>query len=90
MTSQRLLKKAGVGGFRVKLLAAMMLVLFAITAAVLWLAQRNAEAAVERNLQNEFQSRLGFLLGSQETRRAAIAERCRMLAKSVRIRAALE
>lgn len=90
MTSQRVLKKAGAGGFRAKLLVAMMLAVFASTAAVLWVAQRRTEAEVQQNLQQEFQSRLGFLLGAQEARRAAIAERCRIMAKSVRIRASLE
>ena len=76
--------------FRIKLLAAMMLVIVAITAAVLWFAQRNAEAGVRQSLQRQFQSEFGLLAEAQEARRAAIAERCRVLAKSVRIRAALE
>src|SRR5258708_1711944 len=68
----------------------MMIVVVAITALALYFAQRAAEANVERDLQHQFQSQLGFLLGAQETRLAAIAERCRVLAKAVRIRAALE
>src|SRR5262245_63883432 len=68
----------------------MMFFVFAITALVLYVAQRRAEADVQQNLEHQFQSELGFLLGAQEERRATIAERCRTLARSVRIRAAFE
>ncbi|MGB8167851.1 MAG: ATP-binding protein [Chthoniobacteraceae bacterium] len=76
--------------FRARITVAMMFVVAAITVAALYFAQRNAEANAASDLQHEFQSRLGFLLGAQEARLAAIATRCRRLAKSVRIRAALE
>lgn len=76
--------------FRANLLLAMMLVVSAITTAVLYFAQRNAESDVQRTLQREFQDEFGALIEVQEAHRAAIAERCRALAKSVRIRASLE
>ena len=72
------------------MVAAMMLVVGGMTAIVLYFARRNAEAADQVRLQNEFQGELGRQLGSQEARRGAIAERCRTLARSVRIVAALE
>ena len=90
MTTQGLLRKVGAASFRARLLAAMMVLVCSITAAALSFAQRNAAATDQRNLQNEFQSRLGFVLGAQEVRLTAIAERCRTLARSLRIRAAIE
>lgn len=76
--------------FRTKLLVAMMLVVSAITAAVLFFTQRNAAAAVEQGLQREFQGELAALHGVQELRHAALVERCRTLVRRPRIHAALE
>ena len=90
MTATRLRKEGGAGNFRLRLLLAMMLIVSAVTALVLYFAERNLAAGVRQNLQREFQSEVGTLLGVQEARLAAITERCRALAKSVRIRAALE
>ena len=90
MTAPRPRKDAGAGNFRLRLLVAMMLIVSAVTALVLYFAERNLAAGVRQNLQQEFQSAVGALLGVQEARLAAITERCRALAKSVRIRAALE
>ena len=90
MTALRLRKDRGAGNFRLRLLVAMMLIVSAVTALVLYFAERNLAAGVRQNLQQEFQSAVGTLLGVQDARRAAITERCRALAKSVRIRAALE
>ena len=67
-----------------------MLVVVAITAGVLWFAQRKAEVSVRENLQQRFQEEFRMRAEAAETRNAAIAERCRVLARSVRIRAALE
>jgi signal transduction histidine kinase len=83
-------KEAGAGGFQLRLFAAMMFVVVAVTGAVLFFAQRNAAADAVQTFELQFQGQLSFLLGAQESRLAAIAERCRTLAKSVRIRAALE
>jgi len=88
VTSQGAQSQGHVASFRIKLLVAMMFFVCAITALVLYVAQRRAEADVQQNLERQFQSELGFLLGAQEERRSAIAERCRTLARSVRIRAA--
>jgi signal transduction histidine kinase len=79
-----------VKSFRTKLLAAMMLVVLALTAGGLYFAQRKAAAEVERNLQDNFQAELSSLHKVQELRRAALAERCRVLASKPRIHAALE
>jgi signal transduction histidine kinase len=75
--------------FRVKLMAAMMLVVSALTAVGLYFAQRNVAAETEYDQRVEFQGALAALHGAQEVRSAALAQRCRGLANSVRIRAAL-
>jgi signal transduction histidine kinase len=82
--------KRGVSNFRRKLLAAMMLVVLALTALGLYFAQRNAVAGVERDLQQHFQAELSALHKVQELRHAALAERCRLLVAKPRIHAALE
>ncbi len=76
--------------FRIKLLAAMMLVISAITGLGLYYAQRNAKAGVEQQLQREFQAELAALHSVQDIRHAALAERCRALVSKPRIHAALE
>ena len=76
--------------FRGKLLAAMMLVVSAITAAGLYFAQRKIAAGVQDDLQREFQSALAAWHGVQEVRHAALAEHCRALVGKPRIHAALE
>jgi len=76
--------------FRVKLLVAMMLVISAITALGLYYAQRSAQAGVERELQEKFQSELELLHSVQDVRHGALAERCRALVSKPRIHAALE
>jgi signal transduction histidine kinase len=77
-------------GFRLRLWLAMMVVVSAITAAVLYIAESKLEASVAGGLQREFQGRLGELDRSQEIRHAALVERCRALAGRPRIHAALE
>jgi signal transduction histidine kinase len=76
--------------FRTKLLAAIMLVVSALTGLGLYLAQRNVAANVERDLRQEFQTELSSLHKVQELRHAALEERCRTLAAKPRIHAALE
>src|SRR6266571_3592703 len=90
MISARRANKRRVTRFRTKLLAAMMLVVSAITAFGLYLAQRNVTAAAQRDLQQNFQAELSSLDKVQELRHAAIAERCSALASRPRIHAALE
>jgi signal transduction histidine kinase len=82
--------KRSVARFRTRLLAAMMLVVSAITAFGLYLAQRNVTAAAQRDLQQNFQAELSSLDRVKELRNAALAERCRVLALRPRIHAALE
>src|SRR5207249_11667330 len=76
--------------FRTKLLVAIMLVVSAIMAFGLYLAQRNVTAAAQRDLQQNFQAELSSLDKVQKFRHAAIAERCSKLASRPRIHAALE
>ena len=80
----------GVGCYRLKLLAAMMAVTFVLTGVGLFLSQRNAAAEVARGLSREFEGELATLHTAQEVRHAALAERCRALARNPRIHAALE
>lgn len=83
-------KRSGVARFRTKLLVAMALVVLAITASGLYFAQRKVAAETEHDLQRDFQAALASLHGIQEIRHAALAERCRALARKPRIHAALE
>ncbi len=83
-------KKTGLASFRVKLLVAMMLIVSAATAAALFFSQRNVAATAKRELERIFKSELASLHSVQEVRHAALAERCRALARKPRIHAALE
>ena len=80
----------GVGGFRTRLLVAMMLVVSAITALALFFVQRSVAAGAERELRAEFQAGLDALRTAREIRHAALAERCRALVRKSRLHAALE
>ena len=90
MISESQPNKRGVARFRTKLLAAMMLVVSAMTVSGLYLAQRKIMADAGRDLQQNFQAELSSLDKVQELRRAALAERCSVLASRSRIHAALE
>ena len=68
----------------------MMLVVAGLTAAGLFVAQRNATSALQQDLQRDFQSDLAALHNVEEIRYAALAERCRALVAKPRIHAALE
>lgn len=83
-------RTTGIAGFRTKLLLAMMLVVSAVTGLALFFAQRNVAANVRHNLEREFQAELAALHGVQQVRHAALAERCRALARKPRLHAALE
>ena len=76
--------------FRTKLLAAMMLVVSALTSLGFYLSQRTVAAGAERDSQQNFQAELSWLHKIQELRHAALAERCRALVAKPRIHAALE
>lgn len=83
-------KKSHAASFRAKLFAAMMLVVFGLTAAGFYLAERNAAAETRHDLETDFQAELAKLHGMEELRYAALAERCRALIDKPRIHAALE
>jgi len=67
-----------------------MLVVAGLTASGLYLAQRRANADVQRDLEQNFQADLAALHRVEEVRYAALAERCRSLVAKPRIHAALE
>jgi signal transduction histidine kinase len=87
---ERQANKNATARFRTKLLAAMMLVVSAMTFTGLYLAQRSVTATAERDLRENFQTELSSLDKVQQLRRAALAERCSVLASRSRIHAALE
>ena len=68
----------------------MMLVVFAVTAATVYLVEHNRRANQQRVLDAQFQSEVRSFLALQEARSSAITEKCREVAKAVRLRAALE
>src|SRR6266699_7284293 len=90
MISAHRAHKRRVTRFRTKLMAAMMLVVSAVTAFGLYLAQRNVTAAAQRDLQQNFQAKLVSLHKIQELRHTALTERCGELVSKPRIHAALE
>ena len=68
----------------------MMLVVVALTAFGLFLAQRKVQIEAQLDLEQDFRNELATLHGVQEMRHAALAERCRALVQRPRIHAALE
>jgi signal transduction histidine kinase len=83
-------RNSGVASFRTKLLVAMMVVVSFVAVSILFFAQRNTAKSVRLGFQREFQDELAALHAVQEARHAALAERCRELARKPRIHAALE
>ena len=81
---------SGPSRFRIKLFAAMMVVISAMTAFAFYLAQRQLAVNAEQELQREFQGEIDSLHRVQEMYRATLAESCRVLAQKPRIHAALE
>ncbi len=79
-----------VASFRTRLFTAMMIIVAALTALGLYLAQRKVTADAERNLQENFQAELSSLHKLEELRHAALADRCNALAAKSRIHAAIE
>lgn len=69
---------------RWRLQLTLMAVVSIVTVAVLWFAQRRMEDAVEQGVMREFQHRFDALRDVQETRRAALVERCRGLVERLR------
>jgi signal transduction histidine kinase len=76
--------------FRIKLLLAMMLIVLAITGATVYVAENNLRANQQRLLNAQFQNQLRSFLAVQDLRSGAVAEKCRDVSRSVRLRAALE
>ncbi|HWM23796.1 MAG TPA: ATP-binding protein [Chthoniobacterales bacterium] len=68
----------------------MMLVVLAVTTATVYLAEKNRRTNHQRALDAQFQNQVQSFLKIQEARSEAITEKCRALAHSVRLRAALE
>ncbi|HEY0368903.1 MAG TPA: hypothetical protein VGC85_04855, partial [Chthoniobacterales bacterium] len=83
-------ERSGVARFRTKLTVAMMLVIVAMTALGLFLAQRKVAIEAERDLHQDFRNELAALHGVQAVRQAMLADRCRTLVLRPRIHAALE
>jgi signal transduction histidine kinase len=90
VTAAREERKSQAAGFRAKLFLALMFVVSGLTAAGLYLAERNAATDMQRDLQRDFQAELAELHSVEELRHSALAERCRILAQNPRIHAALE
>jgi signal transduction histidine kinase len=77
-------------GFRLRLLFGMMLVICAVTALALWIAQHKVTANAREQLQQSFQGEIAGLHRAWAVRHAALVERSRALARKPRIHAALE
>ncbi len=90
MSTSSASRASGVTSYRRKLLVAMMLVVLAMTALGLFLAQRKVAIEASLDLQQDFRQELATIHGVQEMRYAALAERCRALVRRPRIHAALE
>lgn len=90
MISTAAAPRSGFKRFRFKLLAAMMIVISAMTALGSYLAQRQLAVNAERELEREFEGEVASLHRVQEMHRAVLAESCRLLAQKPRIHAALE
>ena len=67
-----------------------MLVVAAVTGVTLYLAEKNLRATHQQALDAQFQNQVRSFLAVQKARSGAIAEKCRELSHSVRLRAALE
>src|SRR5207249_8285116 len=76
--------------FRAKLLLAMMLIVLAITGATVYVAENNLRSNQAHLLNAQFQNQVRSLLAVQDLRSGAVAEKCRDVSRSVRLRAALE
>ncbi len=82
--------ESGVAAFRAKLLAAMTLVVAALTLFGLYLMERSVVRETQHDLQLAFASELSLLRTVRYIRHGSLAERCRALVRKPRIHAALE
>jgi signal transduction histidine kinase len=76
--------------FRARLMLAMMLIVVVVTGATVYIAGNNLRANQDRTLEQQFHNQMRSFIALQEARSSAIAEKCRTLSHSVRLRAALE
>jgi class 3 adenylate cyclase/HAMP domain-containing protein len=76
--------------FKFKLLLAMMLVVCGITGATMYVAQGKLESMQEQLFQREFESEVALFSQAQDARLGAVQEKCRTLAGSVRLIAAMQ
>ena len=75
--------------FRTKLLLAMMLVVTAVSVAILLVAQQRVRRSYETMFRTQFERQIGYFTALQESRLGAIEERCLSFTKSVRLVAQL-
>jgi len=68
----------------------MMFIVLAITGATVYIAENNLRANQQRLLDAQFQNQLRSFLAVQNLQSSAVAEKCRDVSGSVRLRAALE
>ena len=68
----------------------MMLIVLTITGATVYIAENNLRENQQLLLNAQFQNQLRSFLAVQDLRSSAVAEKCRDVSRSVRLRAALE
>src|SRR5437870_13590726 len=68
----------------------MMFIVLAITGATVYIAENNLRTNQQRLLNAQFQNQVRSFLAVQDLRSSAVAEKCRDVSRSVRLRAALE
>src|SRR5256714_1491934 len=68
----------------------MMLIVLAVTGATVYIAENNLRSNQARLLHAQFQNQARSFLAVQDLRSGAVAEKCRDVSRSVRLRAALE
>ena len=90
MTSASEARDKAIARFRTRLFTAMMVIVAALTALGLYLAQDKVRADAERNLDQIFQTEFSSLDKMERLRHAALADRCNVLAVNPRIHAAIE
>jgi len=79
-----------ISGFRLRLLLGMMLVVGAVSALALWIAQHKVTLDVQQQPERTFQSEIASLHRARAIKHAALVERSRSLVRKPRIHAALE
>lgn len=76
--------------FRIKLVAAMMLIVVSVTGATLYVAQDRMRVAHERLSDTQFKSQVELFSEVRKSRLIRVREKCQELVRSVRVAAALE